>query len=505
MGNFKQKLTSVLRGRNFASGLLVALLIAAVVFINIICYTLSDYFKLYFYVPEQVDFSISDTFREKFTDASGRLGKKVTVTFCMDETDVKNHSTGEYVYNTAKKFEEKYPELISLRFINIYRMSDADGNDVSEELEIYKKDVKGNPTLIKPHSVIFSTDTSYRVVTDGVTKIGFSDFYTLDSSLSVTSYNGEEVFASMVSWVLTEKHGTAYFTVGHGETASASLYNVLTAAGYYVDTLNLRDSKVLAVPEDAELVVVSNPVNDFEEGSSVKSELDKLRHYRDNGGSVFVTLDSYATRLYALYEFIGEYGISLKTTENGEMQTVKDVDNGITTDGYTIVAEYSDTYIGNKVKDKLSDLGGRVILRDVSPLNVTGAAKSLLETSSSSVCHSGGQVSDSSGSYTIAAYSELTGETGKTARLFFIPSIYLTATDAMVTNGYANKDFLFSVFDVFYGMGDMPYGCNSIVYDSLLLENLTMGTAKLYTAALLVIPAAVAVVGAVVLIRRKNR
>ena len=498
----------MLRGRNFASGLLVAIVIAAVVFVNIICYTLSSYFELYFYVPDEIDFSISDTFKEKFDDASERLGKKVTVTFCMDESDIKNHSTGEYVYNTAKKFAEKYPDLISLRFINIYRMSDADGNDVSEELEIYKKDGKGNPNSIKTHSVIFSTDSSYRVVTDGVSSVGFSDFYTLDSGLNATSYNGEEVFASMVSWVLTENHGTAYFTVGHGETASASLYNVLTAAGYYVDTVNLRDSKGGGIPDDAELIIISNPINDFEksgEGSAVISEIDRLRHYREEGGSIFVTVDSYSTRLYALYEFLGEYGVSLLKSDDGQLQTVQDMENGITTDGYTIVAEYADTEIGQGVKDKLENLGGRVILRDVAPLSLTGDAKSLLETSSTSVCLSGGQVTDSSGSYPIAAYSELVGETGKTAKLFFIPSIYLTATDAMVTNGYANKDFLFSLFDIFYGKGDMPYGCNSIVYDSLLLENLTMGTARLYTAALLAIPTLIAVAGVVVLIRRKNR
>jgi hypothetical protein len=75
----------------------------------------------------------------------------------------------------------------------------------------------------------------------------------------------------------------------------------------------------------------------------------------------------------------------------------------------------------------------------------------------------------------------------------------------MVTNGYGNKGFVYSLFEVLYGVGDMPYGTNSIVYDSGVLENLTMGTAKTITAILLAIPMVLAVVGAVVLIRRKNR
>ena len=89
--------------------------------------------------------------------------------------------------------------------------------------------------------------------------------------------------------------------------------------------------------------------------------------------------------------------------------------------------------------------------------------------------------------------------------MVFIPSVFIAAADAMVTNGYSNKDFLYSVFDVYYGMGDMPYGCNSVVYDTEMLENLTMGTVRWYTAAIFAIPAVIAVVGAVVIVRRKNR
>ena len=51
----------------------------------------------------------------------------------------------------------------------------------------------------------------------------------------------------------------------------------------------------------------------------------------------------------------------------------------------------------------------------------------------------------------------------------------------------------------------MPYGANSIVYDNQVLEGLTMGTANTLTIALVAIPSVLALVGAVTLIRRKNR
>ena len=42
-------------------------------------------------------------------------------------------------------------------------------------------------------------------------------------------------------------------------------------------------------------------------------------------------------------------------------------------------------------------------------------------------------------------------------------------------------------------------------YTAPILENLTMGKARLYTAIILAIPAALAVVGTITIIRRKNR
>ena len=84
-------------------------------------------------------------------------------------------------------------------------------------------------------------------------------------------------------------------------------------------------------------------------------------------------------------------------------------------------------------------------------------------------------------------------------------SIYISVSDALVTNGYSNTDFMYSLFDNFYGHGGMPYGCDVIKIDTSTLENLTMGTAKIYTALILAVPVAIAIFGAVTVIRRKNR
>lgn len=523
MNKFKQKFTSFLRGRNFASGAIVAIIIAAVVFVNIICYTLTDALGLYIYPVEQPDFSISETFDKPFGEAEKR-GESVSVTFCMEESDLKAHSTGAYVYETAKRFVQRYGDFISLRFVNLITMYDADGNDVSAELDIYKKDMRGNEVPIKKTSVIFRSGENYKVLTDTATGVGFADFYTLNSAGYVTSYRGEETFGSNASWVLSDDHGSAYFTVGHGESANISLQSALVAAGYYVESIDLRSRRIygtttsdkLTVSEimdklsAAELVLISNPINDFgrSESAGFTSEIDLLEYYRDEGGSFFVTVDPYVSevKMANLFGFLGEYGISMFNYVDGERtlrQTIRDMDNGTQTDGFTLIADFGTDAVSSEIKGKLD--GGNVILRDVAPLKLSGAAKPLLTSSPSSECYADGKVTDSEGGYAIAAYSEHTSDSGDKSTLFFIPSVFLTATDAMVTKGYANKDFVYALFDVLYERGDMPYGTSSIVYDSYMLENLTMGTARIYTAIIMAVPAVLAIVCAVVFIRRKNR
>ena len=93
----------------------------------------------------------------------------------------------------------------------------------------------------------------------------------------------------------------------------------------------------------------------------------------------------------------------------------------------------------------------------------------------------------------------------KEATLFVLPTAYITATDAFISESYSNKDFLFSVYETLFDANPAPYGCNQILYDTQILENLTMGRAKLYTAITLMIPVVLAEFGAVTIIRRKNR
>ena len=134
-----------------------------------------------------------------------------------------------------------------------------------------------------------------------------------------------------------------------------------------------------------------------------------------------------------------------------------------------------------------------------------GDAYPVLVASDTARLEAGGSVVSRGGGYTVAAASEYRTKDGDVTKIFVVPSIYLAVSDSLITNGYSNKDFSYALFESFYGAEGMPYGCKSVVYSSQTLENLTMGTARTYTAIVLAIPAAIAAVGAVIIIRRKNR
>lgn len=506
MKSIGRKIKDTLGTEKFSASTMTALVLAVVAVMNILLYTLVELFGLYLYSPESDDLSLSGATDSLFASAIEDK-KKVTVYFCLSEDEVKNHDTGSYVYQTAKNLEERYPEFIELDYVNIITRRNKNGEIVS--LSKYQTDMHGNETPIFGSSVIFECGNNYRVVTDTATAAGYSPFFTLDSEGEVTSYNGEEVMAAMISWVTVNEHKNAYFTQYHGETADVSFSNLLSCAGYYVDVVDLRKNEV---PEDADLLVISNPTSDFEsarEGSGIRAEIDRVKSYVARGGNIYVELDPYVKTLPVLEGFLSECGISFSTTETDSgkkiRNMIKDPRNAITTDGFTLVTDFSDDELSKRISDNVSKhTDGSVMVREASALELSKNAKPILVTSPAAILEAGGETVSTDGSFCVAACAEVASETAS-AKIFVIPSIYLAVSDSLVTDGYSNKDFVYSLLDEFFGADNLPYGCKPVLYDTQMLENLTMGTARLYTALVMLIPAGIALVGIVVVVRRKNR
>ena len=189
---------------------------------------------------------------------------------------------------------------------------------------------------------------------------------------------------------------------------------------------------------------------------------------------------------------------------------VRDRENAISADGFTVIAEFAEGETAEKIATIAKTYGtGKVLVRESAALEIKESERAvaypILKSSASSVCEVGGSVTDSEGGYTVSAGATVSGKDGRDGAIFVCSSTFLTADDVIVTEGYSNKDFVYAVFAEIFGSYTPPYGTNSIVSSTGRLEGLTMGVANVYTTIAMLIPAAIAVVGAVMIIKRKNR
>lgn len=501
-----EKCRKAFTGRSGVGAITTALIIVGVVLLNSVAYTLVNTYGWYLNANDEVDFSLSSTASEILKPVRDS-GKRVTVYFCMPKDELSRHDTGKYLLGTAEELEKSFSDVFDLQYVNIItkRNQDNEYTDLSK----YTKDEQGNELAVLKTSVIFVQGDNFRVVSSSM----FSDFFTLDSQQTPIAYNGEEIFLAMALWVLSAEHPVAYFTASHSEVVDVAFTRLLAAAGYVIDTIDLRRDEI---PEDCALLVISNPRLDFEkgrEGSGVVTEMERLTAYADAGGDLYVCLDPYLKReLPILESFLSEYGVSVRRTEQDGKKTshiVRDTASGITAGGLTMVGQLNaDTDQAAQILDRINAYrDGGIFVSTAAALDVdsTKGAYPLVVTSPSSETIAEKTVVNKDGGYTVGAVGMRTaGE--NTSSLFMTASLYLAGSDALLTNSYANRELLYGLLECVYGTDmHMPYGARMILTDTTILEDLTRTEIRLYTVLALLPAVASAVVGLLILRRRRYR
>ena len=130
---------------------------------------------------------------------------------------------------------------------------------------------------------------------------------------------------------------------------------------------------------------------------------------------------------------------------------------------------------------------------------LSDGAEALLTSSDSASAVRGDVTVSNEGSFAVGAISSL-GE----GKITVFSTALLTTGDVMAASGYANRTFVIALFDEVVGADTTPYGCNVVTTGSLALQNLTAREARLYTAIILTVPVLLTVLGAVLIIKRKN-
>ena len=271
----QNKKKSLFSDRKFKYGSLAlgltVIFVALVIVFNAVVYALTYSYGWYLDLTGQQYYGITDA-SEELLDNVLTEDVQIKVIFCQDKDRVLEDSAGYYVYKCAESYKKAYPNNIKVEFL-----------DINEHPEIAQEYITQLGKSIYTYNVLIETNQS-----SNVRVVEYNDFFTFDSETqSVYAFNGERRFTSYIISLCSE-YPICYFTEGQGETITdgqgnpCALYDMMTDAGFDVRKIDLSSPD--ATLDDAKVVIINNPVYDFD-----INELQKLgRFMSDKGGNMMV-------------------------------------------------------------------------------------------------------------------------------------------------------------------------------------------------------------------------
>ena len=117
----------------------------------------------------------------------------------------------------------------------------------------------------------------------------YSNYYTTGSA--TVTFGGEKQITSAIYKLTAAEQSHAYYTTNHGEQApTSSLTEALEAQNIELQPLDLLTS---TIPEDCDLLIISDPASDFASDDGLVDEISQLQSYLENGGKVLLTTSVY--------------------------------------------------------------------------------------------------------------------------------------------------------------------------------------------------------------------
>ena len=329
----------------------------------------------------------------------------------------------------------------------------------------------------------------------------YSDYYTAGSP-NVT-FDGENKVSSALYRLSGGKAYHAYYTTNHGEQApTTTLTDALENQNFVVEGLDLISS---TIPENCDLLIISTPQSDFASAGNLVDEMSQLRSYLNRGGKILLTTDSfYSTpNLDALME---EFGLS--RTEG----LVMEGDAGHYMNGYPyyLLPDYTSALESGVLEGM--NTSRKVLLQMAQGITLTETdgitSEALLTTTESAYSKTAGyqmtvaekEDGDTDGPFTLAAWAEKDATGGQ---IIWINCGNLD-NEAIYQIIPGNVTFLQGCATALAG------GSAATLVDSKALEAAPITVSSSMAAGLglafvVLLPAAVLAVGAVVVILRRRK
>ncbi len=509
---------SVTKTRKFQYGavaiLFTAVVIAAIVVLNVIVTALTQKFSLYVDMTESDLYSISDACDSMMQDlraahAEDVVPLKYNIKFCAPLDTLENTQTTKMVYNFAQKLEAQYPDLITVDYMDIITYPSMKEPYVTTAAD-----------TVKTTDVIVESATGYR-------KFRIEAFYTFaESDGSVFAFNGELRFVSAFLQLAGEYNPVAVFLSGHGEDDASAMMALFDLAGFDVITLNLQqglttDTWNLApgeLPEYAKVVVVNNPKYDYigDNSDGLVNEIEVINRFleiRDDGsaGNMIINMNaSTAGKLPELETYLVEWGIQFGQA------TLKDTASATTGDGQTIIATLPTEGLGaslhKSLREELSSIP-LTIVKNACPIyqlfdskNSRSVSSVLTTTKTAEAYPADGEGDPMRGQFdlmTLVRESRYVDNKACYAYVLACSSANFCDSTYMAQKQYGNSDIMFSVMREF-GKDTVPINIDFKVLGDTGLS-ISSQQANGWTVAIVaVVPIIMLAAGIAVYVRRKH-
>lgn len=458
------------------------------------------------YVGEYVIPTVDKRNAEKI--AAGKPAEKIRIIFCDDKDTIVAEDYRRYVHDSVYELRDMFPDHIEIEYLDIWE----------------------NPSVAREYGV--TAITNLVCAFDGrYETVDSKDFHIYDSSDAslATAYNGEKMLAACLLRATQEETPMCYFTANHGESfEDYDFMRTVVEAGYTIGFLDLATNDI---PEDCELLITFAPKQDMLVADEISAvdEIDKLDTYMSQGGKymVFLSADTFVSgERKNLEGFLAEWGVKYMHEKGDEgvenCYVIRDLNNSLTVDGYTIVANNASSGLGGEIMSKMpsTNVFGNTTCISFSEgyapdgngnyVRTSGdntrTVSALMTSHSSAEAWVGGKAVARAleNPFVLMSVTVEVCENGETACLIASASTDFAASDNMSSAVIGNARTLTGLYK-YMGRENAPVNLTFKYFGSTEIESLTMRHAYIATAILAAVPVLVcAITGLVVLIRRKN-
>ncbi len=291
---------NILHSKKFKHGsvsiALVIVIIAAVILINAIFTALSDKYLWYVDMTADSIYTLSDAAKELLA-AEFNTEKKVKVIFCTEKDILEQSAEQRMAHNTLRDIANLY-DNIEIKYVDIYTNPSA--------VNPYKVHTS---QPINSQSIILASENANGTMECRVHSL--VSLFSMNDSGVATGYNGEQKLISSLLAVTQDEMPVVCFTINHGEADNPNLTNLATVlyeTGYEYKGIDLTQEDI---PEEARLLVIFDPQDDFTSANDNVDELAKIDAFLEDRNALMVFVDDETRYHQNLEQFLAEWGIQI--------------------------------------------------------------------------------------------------------------------------------------------------------------------------------------------------